>query len=652
MVLPHRERLKKAILLLLIALFSVILISFFSRDYLVALYLQKKVKQFNERYQAELKIDQVQLEWIASIRLTGITLKPDVGDTLLTIDTLYLSISEMKLVAGRIAINDLELSKFNLNLVRLGGTDNYSFLFQRNNRALEDDSTDSSLNYAYAADRLVGFIFDKIPGWVHIHDFKLSGTTNGHAVSYQMDYFALESRKFNVPVTITEDSTKQQWIADGFIDKGDRSILVKLFPADTGKVNIPFIGYKWNASIQFDTVAFRFKEEFTNDTLATFDGTVSLKSLRVFHEGIAKRTVNFDDLGVNYHLHIGQNYAELDSSTTITFNQLQISPYIKYQHKPQKQFTLAIHKPPFQAQELFNSIPDGLFSVVEGMKVEGELSFYLDFFVDLSMPDSLRFTCDLQRHHFRVESFGTTDLARFNQPFLYTAYEKGLPVRTFMVGPENPNFRPLDRIPSYLQYAVLTSEDPSFFLHRGFLLDAVRESLILDIKERKFARGGSTISMQLVKNVFLNRQKTIARKLEEALIVWLLENQGLTTKERMYEVYLNIIEWGPLVYGANEAARFYFNKDVAKITLDESIFLASIVPKPKWFKYSFDETGRLKESQYPYFSLVSSKMVSKGWITESEAAKIGPAVQLKGAAKLLLKAGDSIPADSTYTSEE
>lgn len=74
--------------------------------------------------------------------------------------------------------------------------------------------------------------------------------------------------------------------------------------------------------------------------------------------------------------------------------------------------------------------------------------------------------------------------------------------------------------------------------------------MIQDIKERRFARGGSTLSMQLVKNVFLSRNKTIARKLEEMLIVWLIESNHLTSKERMFEVYLNIAEWGPMIYGA------------------------------------------------------------------------------------------------------
>jgi membrane peptidoglycan carboxypeptidase len=201
-----------------------------------------------------------------------------------------------------------------------------------------------------------------------------------------------------------------------------------------------------------------------------------------------------------------------------------------------------------------------------------------------------------------------------------------------MVGPENPNFRSLDQIPDYLKYAIMTSEDGAFYYHHGFIPDAIRESIITNLKQKRFARGGSTISMQLVKNVFLNRNKTITRKLEEMLITWLIEYERLVSKDRMLEVYLNVIETGPGVYGMTEAARYYFNKEVKNLTLAESIFLASIVPRPKAFKYSFTEEGKLQPYLENYYSLVSSKMLAKGWITPEDYDALEPLVILSGPA--------------------
>ena len=189
-------------------------------------------------------------------------------------------------------------------------------------------------------------------------------------------------------------------------------------------------------------------------------------------------------------------------------------------------------------------MPEGLFHTLYGIKTKGELAFNLDFFVDLSIPDSLKFSSELKKDHFQIQQFGNVNYSSIQNPFEYTAFEKDQAVRSFIVGPGNPNFYSLQQISPYIRNALLCTEDGAFFYHRGFIPESFQQSIIQNIKQKRFARGGSTISMQLVKNVFLKRNKTIARKLEEVIIVWLIENQGLCTKERMYEVYLNIIEWG------------------------------------------------------------------------------------------------------------
>ena len=165
--------------------------------------------------------------------------------------------------------------------------------------------------------------------------------------------------------------------------------------------------------------------------------------------------------------------------------------------------------------------------------------------------------------------------------------------------------------------------------HRGFLADAFRESIAKNYKEHRFARGGSTISMQLVKNVFLSRDKTVSRKAEEALIVYLIENLGLVPKERMLEVYLNVIEWGPNVYGIGEAARFYFSKKPSELTLQESLFLASIIPRPKSFRYEFDNAGQLRPSMGDYFKILTTRMVWRGVLDPNDTIGLEPKVTLK-----------------------
>jgi hypothetical protein len=640
-----RRKIVRFLRYLLLSLLGLMLVSLLVRNPLLTFYLDKKLVSFNRTYHAELKVERARIRWFSSLRITGIMLRPEGGDTLLQIDTVYARLSFFRMLAGRISLKDFELGNTRLSFVRHDSVTNYMFLLDLRGKKRLDDSSYSGVSYAARLSGLLRAAFDLVPNSVHIGRFRVTSNTNGHVVSLSVDYFSLEDHRFRTPVDVAEDAGNERWTLEGRLDHDERLASFRLYAADTGKVRIPYLLYRVGADVRFDTLAFSLQEKSDGSDLTSVSGEALLTGLRVSHPRIAMRPVLFDRLGMQYTFNAGKDYMEIDSATTVTFNHLEFNPYVRYEHSGSKKITLSLHKSLFAAEDLFSSIPEGLFTTMGGIRVNGRLSFDLNFHVDLARPDSLLFSAELGRSGFRVESWGDGELLKMKEPFEYTAYEKGEPVRTFMVGPENPQFRRLDQIPDYLQASVLTSEDGGFFQHRGFLPDALRESLATDIREMRFARGGSTISMQLVKNVFLSRNKTLARKLEEMLIVWLIENQGVYTKERMFEVYLNIIEWGPMVYGANEGAHFYFSKDVSKLSLAEAIFMASVIPRPKWFRYSFDKQGHLQPYMAEYYRLVSSKMLRKGWISQKEFDELVPEVVLKGPARLMLSTPE-LPEDT------
>ena len=143
--------------------------------------------------------------------------------------------------------------------------------------------------------------------------------------------------------------------------------------------------------------------------------------------------------------------------------------------------------------------------------------------------------------------------------------------------------------------------------------------------------------MQLVKNVFLTREKTLSRKLEEIVLVYILENNRIASKERMLEVYFNIIEWGPNVYGIGEAASFYFQKRPQELNLNECLFLASIVPKPKKFMWQFDINGNQKEYVVKNQNFIKNIMLKRGLLTEMDTINQHLPIQIKGMARSFLK---------------
>jgi hypothetical protein len=624
---------------------GLLIISFLFRNIVFSYYLDRKIQQFNIDFHASLKVEKARITKISTLEFTGITLKPEKGDTLLTIDTAYGTLDFWKMIFGRVVVRNLLMNKTCFNLVQVDSIDNFQFLLKRKKSEDEGDSINKR-NFAATLTRISSAFFDKVPSSLQVKNLILSYQKNGHKVSFQSDQFVIEHNAFHSQVRVMEADSVKNWIIAGNLDKNSHSAGFRLYSAAHEKLFVPFIGFSYKAMVAFDTLTFSLWEIDKGDDLYHYGGITTFRGLEIQQERISPRKVEFDRLGMEYTVNVGTDFFEMDSTTQVIFNRLSFHPYVRYRPKPTKQVTFSIRKPNFPAEELFSSLPAELFSTLQGIKVTGNLSFNFDFFVDLSQPDSLRFSSELKRNHFSVLSYGNAGLTKLNTPFEYTAYEKGVPYRTFVVGPDNPNFRSLNKISHYLQISVLNSEDPSFYQHRGFIPDAFRESIIQNIKERRFARGGSTITMQLVKNVFLNRNKTISRKLEEILLVWLIENQELCPKERMFEVYLNIIELGPHIYGANEAAHFYFNKDAAKLTLPESIFLASIIPKPKWFMYSFDENGHLRQSEKDFSHLLSTKMLNKGQISQEEFDKFDPDITLKGPAKGLLKKAKPIPSDS------
>jgi len=152
---------------------------------------------------------------------------------------------------------------------------------------------------------------------------------------------------------------------------------------------------------------------------------------------------------------------------------------------------------------------------------------------------------------------------------------------------------PLSRVSPYVMKAVIIAEDDKFWSHEGFDFEAMQKALEKDIKKKKFKAGGSTISQQLAKNLYLSPAKNPVRKLKEAILTWRLERQ--LSKRRIMELYLNVTEWGDGVFGIEAAARKHYGKSAAGLTAHEAATLAAVIPNPR--RYRTDGTSRYVGNQ-------------------------------------------------------
>ena len=163
-------------------------------------------------------------------------------------------------------------------------------------------------------------------------------------------------------------------------------------------------------------------------------------------------------------------------------------------------------------------------------------------------------------------------------------------------------FVPLNRISPNLQHAVIAAEDGRFFEHHGFDWAEMEKVLERDVERRKLGRGASTITQQLVKNTFLTTERSFVRKGIEFTLVPVVE--AVLTKKRILELYLNVIEWGPGVYGAEAAAEFYYHQHASALGREESARLAAIIPAPLHRK-----PNRMND----YTAIILARMAATGW---------------------------------------
>jgi monofunctional biosynthetic peptidoglycan transglycosylase len=142
---------------------------------------------------------------------------------------------------------------------------------------------------------------------------------------------------------------------------------------------------------------------------------------------------------------------------------------------------------------------------------------------------------------------------------------------------------PYERISIHMKRAIVAAEDARFIEHEGFDVEGIQKAVEKNLKKGRLVAGGSTISQQLAKNLFLSGERSFIRKGQEAIITLMIESTW--SKRRILEVYLNVIEWGNGIYGAEAAARRYYKTSAVNLNRDQAAHLAAMVPNPRWYEY-------------------------------------------------------------------
>ncbi len=231
-------------------------------------------------------------------------------------------------------------------------------------------------------------------------------------------------------------------------------------------------------------------------------------------------------------------------------------------------------------QAVATAVPPIMIPRLEGAVLSGWMGFEIRAAIDLKNVYNATLDIEPDLGDCTAITLGPlVDVDVLAKRFTHRVVEDDLD-EPILTGPATADYVPIDQIPEVVQQAALATEDMAFFKHHGFVRGLIKRAISLNLDKGWYVYGGSSISQQLVKNLFLSREKTLSRKLEEAVIVWQMEDT--LEKERILELYLNIVEFGKHIYGIKAAASAYFNKAPKDLTPLEAAWIMATKPSPRY----------------------------------------------------------------------
>ncbi|WP_313804693.1 biosynthetic peptidoglycan transglycosylase, partial [Flavobacterium sp.] len=641
-------RTKKQNFFLFLKIFAAIMVLilgglYYFRDALLQQVIAKAETKFQTDYNCHFSVKKANFNGLSEVELHNILLVPQNADTLLAVQNIKTSYSFLELLTGDLQLNNLEMNNGFIQLVKNKNGRNFDAFLKRDNQ----EKSAEKRNYAKLAYRILSKVLNLVPSEMQLKNLALRTDDMGRKVVFQLNNLQLEDKKLQSDIIVKTAALTQNWKISGFADPRDKKADLKFSSNDTTKIQVPYIDERFGLKSSFDNIQVKLDKLEMESGELHIDGFTSIQNFTLNHPKVARKDVVIENARFNYRFLLGSDFISVDSTSSAQLNHIKVKPFAEYNTEEDTIYKLKVALPKMKAQDFITSLPKGLFTNFEGMEAEGTFDYQLDFEYNKNKPNKLVFDSKLNKENLRILKYGAANLAKLNGEFTYRAIENGVEQRPILVGAANPNFTPLDQISPFLEKAVLTNEDPSFFHHRGFINEAFKQSIVKNIRTKKFARGASTISMQLVKNVFLTREKTLSRKLEEILLVYILENNRIASKSRMLEVYFNVIEWGPNVYGIGEASQFYFQKSPSELSLSECLYLASIVPKPKKFMWQFDGEGNQKSYAVKNQKYIKNLMLRRALITDLDTIGQSVPIYISGKARSFLKLNTVV--DSTVT---
>lgn len=528
---------------------------------------------------------------------------------ILECDSMSMYLSPIKGIFGFGWIEGIEISRLNLHY------QDASLWFAKAKKGAPKESSSTEAQTPNGLLSLLKEVLQQLPQTLRVDFFTLQIDQGLEKNNIRIDALSWEDEQLSADIGILQKQRLQRFRISGDLNRQSLEGNLRMQGRDSSPVLISIFG----GDFGFSRMQFQLNQISEKKEGLQIQASCEISNAYVDHRRISDTVVRIDAIQGNPTINIRKGTLEIDSSSRWKLNTFDFNAGLHYPFKD----SMAAHWAYLNIEmdagaQLFQSLPAGLFRYTSGIDVAGSFAHRFYVWYTPRALSQTKFEADITYStNFKVIQWGKAQPNKLNGSFHHNYYDGDHWEAGFEVGPNNPLYTPISQISPNLIESTLKSEDPSFYGHKGFYLEAFREALVANVREKRFARGGSTLSMQLVKNVFLRQHKTLTRKLEEIILVWLIEHERTVSKHRMLEVYFNIIEWGPGVFGVGSASRFYFGKAPSQLNMGESCYLSSLIPAPGKARWSVDSTGNVSPRWSRYTKL-------KNRIIRSDSTRFGP----------------------------
>lgn len=605
---------KNALWIAPLAFFLVILILLLLYPLFVKIYIHRKVSQIEKEYRIEVNMDKMRFMRYREIFIPHMTVISG-QDTLFKAKDLIVKINyfrnkKLNPYPGEIGLDYASIHYPSRKPVTV------------NSRSVKQTLPNEG-SMAGLPEKLQGFLTSfmrYLPDKFNANSisFQLQGAENADIL--RVDTLFITDQVMSGDFYLRDREQLSHWKLTGKVEpeKYRYSGQLRLQEKDTGRMQLPYLKDALDLELGLDYCGFGLQLLPGRKDQTAFIAEAEIGPCHIFHPQLSDREIKIDSASLRCHVDIFPEKIVVDSVSSITVNGFTVHPYMMYEKTEDWRLMLSVNERDADAELLFGAFPEGLFQVIPDLDIAGKMDFAFFFDCDFAHIDSLQFHFRLSGPELSLSPASIPAFTRYNGDFEYMCFHKDSSFRKLHVSHQNPAFIPFDKIPFYLRNAILAAEDPSFFRHQGFIPSSIREAMAVNLQRGKFSRGGSTLTMQLVKNLFLNKRKVASRKIEEMILVWLIESRHLISKERMFEIYTNIIEWGPGVHGLYEASQFYFQKSPDVLSFGECVYLATLIRSPRSYARTLDVYGNVTPERRTEMHFIARRMLERGMVTESQ----------------------------------